>query len=151
MVQTRLCLDYTIGQQKKPAFSSIDGCNISLPAYHTYHQPHKQGENCLSSALFYLYIITFIIKAAYSLGKDSTENLKRISRIIMGIFFLTLGVLGLFLPVLQGILFLIIGLLILAPESNRIQRIIAYIKNKYPAIFEHDERIKRKLEVKSKN
>jgi hypothetical protein len=70
--------------------------------------------------------------------------LKRFLRLVFGTVFLILGVLGLFLPVLQGILFLIVGLLILAPESRRIRELLAFLRKKYPAVFEHAERLKRK-------
>ena len=71
--------------------------------------------------------------------------LKRIFRYIFGIFFLILGVAGLFLPILQGILFIIAGLLILAPESRRIRRLLDTLRKKYPAVFRSAERMKAKF------
>ncbi|MCE5251578.1 hypothetical protein LLG96_15315 [bacterium] len=71
--------------------------------------------------------------------------MKRFIRYVLGITFLVLGFAGLFLPVLQGILFLIIGLLILAPESRFIRRLIARCRLKYPAVFRQAARYKRKL------
>jgi uncharacterized protein len=71
--------------------------------------------------------------------------LKRILRYILGIAFLILGVIGLFLPILQGILFLIVGLLILAPESKWIRALLAKLRARYPKIFEAAERIKHKF------
>ena len=62
--------------------------------------------------------------------------MKRILRYVTGIFFLILGVIGLFLPVLQGILFIIIGLLILAPESKLIRDFLNKLEKKFPKIFE---------------
>jgi uncharacterized membrane protein YbaN (DUF454 family) len=72
--------------------------------------------------------------------------MKRTIRYILGISFLILGFAGLFLPVLQGILFLIIGLLILAPESKAIRKILAWLKRKYPAVFLHATRFKKNLQ-----
>jgi len=46
----------------------------------------------------------------------------RVARILGGVAFLILGVLGLFLPFLQGILFLAIGLTLLSHESERARR-----------------------------
>ena len=43
---------------------------------------------------------------------------KRVFIYILGWGFILLGIVGLFLPVLQGILFLLIGLLILSKESR---------------------------------
>lgn len=51
-----------------------------------------------------------------------TQSARRVGRVILGCAFLVLGVLGLFLPVLQGILFLTIGLSLLSTESERAQR-----------------------------
>jgi hypothetical protein len=41
----------------------------------------------------------------------------------------------LFLPVLQGILFIILGLILLAPESKLIQKGLEKLKERYPDIF----------------
>ena len=71
--------------------------------------------------------------------------MKRVLRYIIGITFLVLGVLGLFLPVLQGILFLVVGLLILAPESRWIRALIAKPLARYPEAFTAAERLKRKF------
>jgi len=60
---------------------------------------------------------------------------KRIIRYVSGFSFLVFGVIGLFLPVLQGVLFIIVGLLILAPESRMIRQMIARIRLKYPELF----------------
>ena len=54
--------------------------------------------------------------------------------------FLAIGVLGLFLPILQGILFLLIGLLLLSNSSPRAARALDYIRVRFP-------RLSRKLEA----
>jgi len=46
------------------------------------------------------------------------QRLWRLGKITAGISLLILGVIGLFLPVLQGILFLIMGLTLLSTERN---------------------------------
>jgi uncharacterized membrane protein YbaN (DUF454 family) len=61
--------------------------------------------------------------------------MKRTLRLIAGIFLLLVGCIGLFLPVLQGILFIILGLIILAPESQLIQKGLKKLKERYPDIF----------------
>lgn len=50
--------------------------------------------------------------------KDKNEIWSLIKK-ILGIFFIILGVLGLFLPFLEGILFVIIGLALFHDESIR--------------------------------
>jgi uncharacterized membrane protein YbaN (DUF454 family) len=61
--------------------------------------------------------------------------MKRIVRLIAGFLLLVLGFIGLFLPVLQGILFIILGLLLLAPESEIIRSGLEKLKKRYPDIF----------------
>ena len=45
------------------------------------------------------------------------RRVKRYAILILGWVFIFLGILGLFLPILQGILFLTIGLILLSRES----------------------------------
>jgi uncharacterized membrane protein YbaN (DUF454 family) len=72
------------------------------------------------------------------------HGIKSIARIAFGILFLALGVVGLFLPVLQGILFIIVGLLLLAPYSRCIRRLIASFRRKYPALHRAALAVKKK-------
>jgi hypothetical protein len=50
----------------------------------------------------------------------------------VGYGFLLFGVLGLFLPVLQGVLFIVVGLLILAPHAEWAGRLLTSIKRRHP-------------------
>ncbi len=56
----------------------------------------------------------------------------RIARIGAGVALLVLGVLGLFLPVLQGVLFLVMGLTLLSEESRHAQWALTWMKNLFP-------------------
>ena len=59
-----------------------------------------------------------------------------------GWIFLVLGVLGLFLPILQGILFLCVGLILLAKSQPRFRLLKMRLKKRYPkyaATFEAAE------------
>jgi uncharacterized membrane protein YbaN (DUF454 family) len=58
----------------------------------------------------------------------------RIIRIILGLVFIVLGVAGLFLPFLQGILFLAIGFFLLASQLPFFARIICWFQRKFPSI-----------------
>ena len=53
-------------------------------------------------------------------------------RYVTGIAFLILGVIGLFLPVLQGILFIVIGLAILFPRNRHVEQLITWARNRWP-------------------
>ena len=59
---------------------------------------------------------------------------KRIVIIASGWLFIALGIAGLFLPVLQGILFLLIGLVILSTEYHWARRLLGYVRNRFPKL-----------------
>lgn len=67
---------------------------------------------------------------------DGGSIVKRICMSVTGYGFLVLGVLGLFLPILQGVLFLVVGLLILSQHAPWAARVLAWIKGRHPKI--HD-------------
>ncbi len=60
------------------------------------------------------------------------NEFKKIGILIIGWIFVGLGILGLFLPVLQGFLFIMIGLAILSSRSRTIRRFLTYLENRYP-------------------
>ena len=66
------------------------------------------------------------------------EKLKNSVMLIIGWFFVGLGILGLFLPFLQGILFIMIGLAILSTRSEMIKRLLKHLEDRYPR---HHERV----------
>jgi uncharacterized membrane protein YbaN (DUF454 family) len=57
-----------------------------------------------------------------------TRGFVRASRVLLGCFCLLLGVVGLFLPFLQGVLFLIIGLSLLSTESERARHLLDFLR-----------------------
>ena len=61
-------------------------------------------------------------------------GLKRIALLALGWLLVIFGTAGLFLPVLQGILFLLIGLLILAKEYRWARRLITRLQARFPQI-----------------
>jgi len=61
-------------------------------------------------------------------------KLKHAAILVAGWGFILLGILGLFLPILQGILFLLVGLLILSSVSPRAARLLHWLKRKFPRI-----------------
>ncbi len=61
---------------------------------------------------------------------------KRIIILTLGWLFLILGVIGLFLPILQGFLFIGIGLAVLSKESETAKRILLWVKKRYPQAYQ---------------
>ena len=55
-------------------------------------------------------------------------------RIGLGVFFFLLGIAGLVLPILQGILFLIISAILLAPYSIWVQKQLRRFERRFPWI-----------------
>ena len=62
------------------------------------------------------------------------SRLMRFVILASGWAFIVLGVLGLFLPILQGILFLAIGAYLLSLESPRTRRVIGRLRRRYPKL-----------------
>lgn len=58
---------------------------------------------------------------------------------------MVLGIAGLFLPILQGILFLAIGMALLAPYIPLFQRMKLALYRKYPKLEEKILRLKQKF------
>jgi uncharacterized membrane protein YbaN (DUF454 family) len=66
------------------------------------------------------------------------DSIKKIGLLIIGWLFVVLGVFGLFLPFLQGILFILIGLAILSSRSEIIKRLLKHLEERHP---HHHQRI----------
>jgi uncharacterized membrane protein YbaN (DUF454 family) len=62
--------------------------------------------------------------------------MKAIALQVTGYFFLVLGVLGLFLPFLQGFLFIAIGLLILAKHAVWAHNLLERFRSQHPRAAE---------------
>ncbi len=60
------------------------------------------------------------------------DAFKKIGILIVGWSFVVLGIIGLFLPILQGILFILIGLSILSSRSELIKRFLKHLEERYP-------------------
>lgn len=71
--------------------------------------------------------------------------MKKAYRYFFGWFFIFLGIIGLFLPILQGILFLVIGAIILAPLVPFFHRTLVKLENKYPDIFAQAKRFLHRM------
>jgi uncharacterized membrane protein YbaN (DUF454 family) len=61
-------------------------------------------------------------------------HLKRALVLSVGWGFILLGIVGLFLPVLQGVLFLFIGLIILSSEYVWAHHLITRLRQRFPKV-----------------
>lgn len=68
------------------------------------------------------------------MARISWTRLKVILWQVLGYGFLVLGVLGMFLPVLQGFLFLFVGLIILARHAPWAERLLRYLREQHPQL-----------------
>lgn len=79
------------------------------------------------------------------------KQIKRLIIDVVGLIFIILGVLGLFLPFFQGIIFLIIGLYLLSLHSPSIAHFIDSLKTRYPkiggAINKFDDKVRKLLGI----
>jgi hypothetical protein len=72
---------------------------------------------------------------------------KRTIRIVLGSFLLLLGLVGLFLPILQGWLFMAMGVMTLSRDITFFARMENRITDRYPNIGRRMERIRAKLPI----
>ncbi|MGH9320267.1 MAG: PGPGW domain-containing protein [Vicinamibacteria bacterium] len=83
---------------------------------------------------------------------EKKSRLWRGLKITLGLILLPLGIVGLFVPVLQGILFLLLALALLSSEVPFFERIRDRIRTRYPGPWDKahhlGERAKRWFEVK---
>ncbi len=61
-------------------------------------------------------------------------HLKRALVLLVGWGFILLGIVGLFLPVLQGVLFLFIGLVILSSEYVWAHHLLTRLRQRFPKV-----------------
>ena len=61
-------------------------------------------------------------------------QLKRVLVLIVGWAFILFGIVGLFLPILQGVLFIIIGLVILSSEYAWAHHLLSKVRMRFPKI-----------------
>lgn len=80
--------------------------------------------------------------------KLSMSRRKKIWFTILGYTFLVLGILGCFLPFLQGILFLLVGLSFLSRTTPWAARLLIKFRERYPKIAEKTDEFLLKFKKK---
>ena len=71
---------------------------------------------------------------------------KDIIIVILGWIFIVFGIIGLFLPVLQGILFLSIGLYLLSKKSLWAKKLLYKMGRRYPYLFRKIKGVRSKAD-----
>ena len=74
-----------------------------------------------------------------------TKSIRRVVVLVLGWALIAIGVVGLFVPVLQGILFIMLGLYVLSRESRMARGWLVTLQRRYPSVHERARRIKRNL------
>jgi uncharacterized protein len=69
---------------------------------------------------------------------------KRIAALVVGWGFIVLGIVGLFLPILQGVLFLVIGLVILSSEYVWAHHLLRKLRERFPTVSRTADEATRK-------
>lgn len=80
-------------------------------------------------------------------GPEMKSTAKRILTIVTGWMFILLGIAGLFLPILQGILFILIGLIILSTEYVWAHHLLQKLRARFPRIAHMSDDAKVKAEA----
>lgn len=70
---------------------------------------------------------------------------KDIIRILLGVLMFILGLLGLVLPILQGLLFLLIAAILIAPYSRQVRRLLDYGERRFPGMMQRARRFKHRF------
>jgi uncharacterized protein len=71
-------------------------------------------------------------------------RVKRFLVLCVGWAFIVLGIAGLFLPILQGILFLLIGLIILSSEYVWAHHLLSKLRARFPGLSQKADEAKDK-------
>lgn len=79
------------------------------------------------------------------------RELRRITTLILGWILILLGVVGLFLPVLQGLLFIALGVYVLSRESTKAKKLYHSFVDRYPNLRDRIERLKVKFQGRRKS
>ena len=62
------------------------------------------------------------------------KQIRRIAVLTLGWALIAVGVVGLFLPVLQGVLFILLGLYLLSRESVAAHQLLERLRARYPTV-----------------
>ncbi len=73
------------------------------------------------------------------------ETINRIFVLVLGWFLVVLGMIGLFVPILQGILLILLGLWVLSRENHWARRCLRKMRLKFPVADRRMRQLQRKF------
>ena len=73
------------------------------------------------------------------------RHLRRLTTLVLGWFLIGLGVIGLFVPVLQGVLLILLGLYVLSRELHWARRLLNRVRDRYPALERQIQRLRERF------
>jgi uncharacterized membrane protein YbaN (DUF454 family) len=73
----------------------------------------------------------------------SREMVRRVAMLTLGWVFILLGVIGLVLPLLQGVLLILVGLYILSRESRTARKVLLRLRHRFPRLDRELNRAKQ--------
>jgi len=73
------------------------------------------------------------------------KHFARIARTVAGFCLIILGIIGLFVPILQGVLLILLGLWVLSLDSRWAHRCILKLRLRFPKAHRRAQRISRRL------
>jgi uncharacterized membrane protein YbaN (DUF454 family) len=73
------------------------------------------------------------------------RHVQRALALTVGWLLIGLGVVGLFLPVLQGVLFILMGLYVLSRESHTARTILHRLRDRHPKAYASMQRAKARV------
>ncbi len=73
--------------------------------------------------------------------------MSKLTRHLLGWSLIILGAAGLFLPILQGWLFIALGALLLSPDVPVFHRLVVWIERRFPAVTGPLDRLRARLKM----
>lgn len=73
------------------------------------------------------------------------HHLRRLATLVLGWFLIGIGVIGLFVPILQGVLLILLGLYVLSRESDWARRLLHRFRDRHPGLNRAIERIRERF------
>lgn len=74
-----------------------------------------------------------------------SRPLRRLTTLALGWFLIGLGIVGLFVPILQGVLLILLGLYVLSRESAWARDLLHRFRNRHPGLDRAIERLKERF------